>query len=81
VANGIVYVGSGDGGVYAINATTGQIVWKTVTGGAVNSSPEVANGVVYVGSSDGGMYAINATTGQIVWKLATGGAVDSPPRW
>jgi outer membrane protein assembly factor BamB len=79
VTNGVVYIGSGDGGVYALNATTGQIVWKTLTGGAVNSSPNVTNGVVNVGSGDGGVNALNATTGQIVWKLLTGGAVNSSP--
>ena len=48
VANGVVYVGSGDGSVYALNADTGAFVWKYATGGSVESSPVVANGVVYV---------------------------------
>ena len=49
MANGVVYVGSGDGNVYALNAKTGALLWSYNTGD-VCSSPAVANGVVYVGS-------------------------------
>jgi outer membrane protein assembly factor BamB len=45
VTNGIVYVGSNDGALYALSATTGAIDWKTLTGGAVASSPDVVNGI------------------------------------
>ena len=63
VAGGVVYVGSGDGRVYALNATTGAQVWNYTTGSFVFSSPAVAGGVVYVGSFDYKVYALNATTG------------------
>jgi outer membrane protein assembly factor BamB len=79
VANGVVYVGSDDAGVYALNATTGQVIWKTITGAAVRSSPAVANGVVYVGSDDKGLYALDAATGAVLWKTITGAAVRSSP--
>jgi glucose dehydrogenase len=59
VANGIVYVGSNDGGVYALDAATGKVLWKVLTVGAVDSSPEESNGVVYVGSDDKSVYAIS----------------------
>jgi outer membrane protein assembly factor BamB len=54
----VVYVGSYDGNVYALNATTGANVWNFTTGASVYSSPAVANGVVYVGSYDGNVYAV-----------------------
>jgi outer membrane protein assembly factor BamB len=79
VANGIVYVGSGDDNVYALNAATGALVWKYKTGNPVVSSPAVANGIVYVGSEDNNVYALNAATGAFVWKYATLGYVDSSP--
>ena len=52
VANGVVYVGSDDNNVYALNATTGAKLWSYTTGGDVVSSPAVVNGVVYVGSDE-----------------------------
>jgi outer membrane protein assembly factor BamB len=73
VANGVVYVGSNDGGVYAVDAETGSIRWRFATGGRVNSSPAVANGLVYVLSYDGNVYAIDAASGRERWKFATGG--------
>jgi hypothetical protein len=79
VAYGIVYVGSFDDNVYALNATTGACVWKYATGNYVISSPAVANGIVYVGSYDDNVYALNAATGALVWKYATGNLVYSSP--
>ncbi|MDD1721392.1 MAG: PQQ-binding-like beta-propeller repeat protein, partial [Euryarchaeota archaeon] len=62
-ANGILYIGSGKGTIYAINATTGQAAWPQPfmiqnNNMALQSSPVVFNGVVYVGSGDGYVYAI-----------------------
>ena len=77
--NGVVYVGSEDHNVYALNATTGAQVWNFTTGGAVDSSPAVANGVVYVGSWDNNVYALNSTTGAKLWSFTTGAPVYPSP--
>jgi outer membrane protein assembly factor BamB len=79
VANGVVYVGSEDGNVYALNASTGAKLWSYATGAGLYSSPAVANGVVYVGSYDYNVYALNASTGGKLWSYATSGAVLSSP--
>ncbi len=67
VANGVVFVGSGDGNLYAFDAagsidcsgtpTSCSPLWAGTTGDAVESSPAIANGMVYVGSDDGKLYA------------------------
>jgi outer membrane protein assembly factor BamB len=79
VADGIVYVGSDDLNVYALDAFTGVKLWSYTTGDVVRSSPAVANGVVYVGSFDHNVYALNATTGAKLWSYATGDWVWSSP--
>jgi outer membrane protein assembly factor BamB len=57
VANGVVYIGSDDFSVYALNAKTGSELWSYATGNEVLSSPAIVNGVVYVGSVDFNIYA------------------------
>jgi outer membrane protein assembly factor BamB len=46
VVNGVVYVGSGNGNVYAFDAATGALRWIASAGSEVISSPTVASGVV-----------------------------------
>ena len=52
VVNGVVYIGStdNDDDVYALNASTGALLWSSAPGVFLESSPAVANGVVYIGS-------------------------------
>ncbi len=71
VAGGLVYAGSQDGRVLAVDATTGRLRWSFDTGKIVFSSPTVADGLVYVGSRDGNLYALNAATGAERWRFAT----------
>ncbi len=79
VVNGVVYVGSSDGRLYAFNSQTGATRWIATTGSFVRSSPAVANGVVYVGSDDGRLYAFNSQTGAKLWVATTGSFVESSP--
>ena len=79
--NGIVFIGSTNSTLYALDASTGTLLWSVLTGGAVNSTPVVADGVVYVGSADGSLYALDARSGDILWTGPTGGEVSSPAVW
>jgi len=79
VVIGVVYIGSEDGNVYALDAKTGAKLWSYKSGSGVFSSPAVANGVVYVGSWDNNVYALDAKTGAKLWSHTTGGLVESSP--
>ena len=61
VADGVVYVGSQDHTLYALDARTGKRLWSYATGSSIVSSPTVADGAVYVGSNDHNLYAFNQT--------------------
>ena len=61
VLDGVVYVGSEDGNVYAADAATGALRWIYQTGAGVHSAPVVSDGVVYVGSGDSYLYALDAS--------------------
>ncbi len=75
VSGGVVYVGSFDSNVYALDAGTGHVRWTYTTQASIDSTPAVAGGVVYVGSSDHKVYALDAATGQVRWTYTTGAAV------
>lgn len=81
VANGVVYIGGSINGVnslYALNATTGAVLW-TYSGDIFGfSAPAVANGLVYIESEDDSLFAVNANTGALVWKDTDAGGASSP---
>ena len=60
IANGVVYIGSTDGNLYAVDQETGKQKWKfkTFASRQVASSPTIANGLVYFGGFDGILYAL-----------------------
>lgn len=78
VAHGMVYAGGqdvdGTAPVYAYDAATGDLVWRTNTIAKVTATPAVWNETVYVGSDL--FYALDARTGRVRWTADAGG-VDS----
>jgi len=79
VANGTVFIGSGDGNIYALDADDGSEKWSYETDGAVSSAPLVYNNTVYVGSQDRSVYALSTADGSEQWTYETGGGVFSSP--
>jgi outer membrane protein assembly factor BamB len=72
VANGVVYFGSGDGNLYALDSATGHLRWKFKTGDVVHASPALADGVLFFGSWDSYFYAVDAATGKEKWRFHGG---------
>lgn len=82
VVNGVAYIGSGDGNLYAVNASTGAPVWKTLlAGGGTSSSPAVVNGTVFIGTGvdKGFFYALKASNGAVLWRFQPKAGVASSP--
>jgi outer membrane protein assembly factor BamB len=78
VFDGLAYLCCPDGTVLAVDAYTGQHIWKVATGGLISSPPAVADGIVYVGGWDEHLYALEAKTGAIAWKRHVGAPVLLP---
>jgi outer membrane protein assembly factor BamB len=73
ISNDIVYVGSGDSTLYAIDAQSGDISWTYKTEGAIHSTPLVTQGNVMFLSYDGFFYALDQSDGELKWKFKTNG--------
>lgn len=82
VAGGMVYVGSNDGNLYALNATTGAIAWHGTAGASIPRPAAVDGGRVLAGSDDGKMYAFPtacSTPCAPLWTANLGGGITSAP--
>jgi outer membrane protein assembly factor BamB len=67
IAYGLVFIGSADNYLYAIDEKDGKQKWKFKTVGNVSSSPAVSDSIVCFGSTDGSYYAVNTNTGVLKW--------------
>ena len=43
---------------YALDATSGELLWKQPLGGRIISSPWPGDGMIYVGCDNGSIYAL-----------------------
>lgn len=82
VVDGIMFFTSAWSRVFAMKATTGEIVWtydpkvpgevgRRACCDVVNRGVAVYKGRVYVGSLDGRLIALDAATGSLVWEVNT----------
>ena len=70
IADGVVYIASLSGHLYAIDRQTGQEKWNFKSSRPIASSPTVVDGVVYFVSSAGSLVALDVATGQPKWVYA-----------
>ncbi len=79
VHGGVVYVGSADGHLYAVDAASGRQRWRFATGAPIRSTPVVDGGTVFFAGWDHHVYALTADAGEEVWRFDTGGVVQASP--
>ena len=93
VVGDVVYAGSLDGHVAALDATTGGLLWDKEVGeefcsgpaAAGNecrvllSPPAVAGESMYLGTDQGTIIALHARTGDLLWQFKTSGKVPDVP--
>jgi outer membrane protein assembly factor BamB len=74
--DGVVYFGSYDNNVYAVDMG-GRLVWKFETRDKAAYKPVVFMDMICVGSKDRHMYALDIRTGRLRWKFETHGRVSA----
>lgn len=70
IAGGKVFVADVDGhAVCALDAASGEVAWRFVTEGRVDSPPAFFEGLVLFGSRDGSVYCARASDGALAWRF------------
>lgn len=73
-----VFVGSGDGNLYALDARTGGERWRFTASAGVSSSPAVTADAVFFTALDGSIYAVSRRDGRLRWRVGTGPLAPLP---
>jgi len=78
VADGVVYVGSWDGKMYALRERDGSVVWSFNAGTikvdacqttyGIDSTANLSGGKLYFGTGQAQLIALNAANGQQIWR-------------
>ena len=82
VVDGVIYVTGGWSIVYALNARTGELIWKydplvprewgkMACCDVVNRGVAVYEGKVFVGTLDARLVALDSGTGEVIWDVKT----------
>ena len=64
--DGIVFVGSYQGSLIAVDSLTGTLIWSTPM--SIRSNLDTDEYNIYVATEDGSIFALDKYTGDIVWK-------------
>ncbi len=67
VVDGVVYFGSDDYYLYAVNARTGRLKWRFNTGYMEWGAPTVAHGIVYAAGDNNTLWALDTRDGSVRW--------------
>jgi outer membrane protein assembly factor BamB len=79
LSKNVIYVGSLDRRVYAVNLDGFYRQWRFRTGDVITSSPAIgADDTIYIGSEDGYLYAL-APDGKEKWRFQTNDKIVSSP--
>lgn len=74
-----VFVGTADNTVVALDAETGETLWRFTAGHSIWGQPVYKDNVLYVASLDKSLHALNAETGEEIWVARFSGALASQP--
>lgn len=79
LADGVVYVGAGDGGFHAVDSAEGTRRWRFDTRGRIRNGAALDGERVIFGSADHHVYALDRASGKEAWRHDTGAEVDATP--
>jgi len=78
-SNGIIYVGSVDTLLYALDAKNGYILWRFRMTKASISTPYIVDNYIFTGSVDTHIYCVDIRSAKELWNYATDNQVTGSP--
>lgn len=85
IVNGIAYVGSYDGWLYALDLSKGERLWRFPAESAITGAPAVCDDQIFFGTENGDVFCVaqprrgGPPTGQLVWRYTSSAAVTASP--
>lgn len=77
LADDLVFIGSEDKRVYAVDKYDGHLEWSLKLDDVVATSPSVSGLTLVVGTEAGTLYGIHRTEGEELWQAELGSAVST----
>ncbi len=90
-----IFMGSGDGTMWALDKATGEIIWEFKTPNYISSAPACSESpltvegdssslnqdeeMIYFSSTDGHLHALKVNSGELKWKFKAQGGIYSSP--
>lgn len=85
IVDGVAYVGSHDGWLYALQLSSGRRLWRFPAAAPITGSIAYASGRIYFGTEAGEIFCVAAPgkndppAGKLVWKFSASGSVKAAP--
>jgi outer membrane protein assembly factor BamB len=79
LADGALYVGSGDGGMNAIDPASGSRIWRFQAQGKIRAGALVDGPRLIFGTMGNFAYALDRKSGSQVWRIDTQGPIVAAP--
>ncbi|PCJ23249.1 MAG: outer membrane protein assembly factor BamB [SAR86 cluster bacterium] len=77
---GLIFAASENGNIAAIEASSGDVIWRTRLDSPITGGVGAGEGLVMVGTEDAEIVVLDESTGEIKWAHAVSSEVLSPPQ-
>ena len=79
LANGVIVAGDHGGAVVALDAGSGDFLWKKKLLGGVAATPAIGKTAAFIASEDQYLYALDLASGRTLWKYFTQTPLTTSP--